>query len=67
MSESCDIGIWNREVDFSVLDVPFRNELERAVENIGIVHDSPVKDSVQEFKFEGKAWSMNLFTNYFGG
>jgi hypothetical protein len=50
MSESCDIGIWNRGVDFSVVDVPSRNELERVVENIRIVHDSPVKDSVYEFK-----------------
>ena len=42
MAESCNLGIRDRQVYFPVLEVSFRIELERFIENLWIVQNSPV-------------------------
>ena len=42
MAEGCNVRIWHRRIHFTVLDVSFRDELERIVENLRIVHNGPI-------------------------
>jgi hypothetical protein len=45
MSKGSNLGVWDRVVNLPVFEVTLRQELERFVEDVWIMHRSPVEMS----------------------